>query len=92
LPNVDFNVDIEARYEIKKWSISISDASESEIKKFEGTGEPSRSTKWDLLDSNGNPASFDANYTVIVTVEDEQQNKVSLPQAFRVSKSVDSAE
>lgn len=91
LPDVDLKVKIESRYDIKKWEITIIDATTNEIKKYEGEGEPPSSTKWDLLDNNGSPVPFDADYTVVVTVEDEQKNKVSLPQVLRINKFVEPA-
>lgn len=84
LPNVKFKIQVTSRYLITQWDVKVYDSETNVVKSFEGTGQP-ESITWDLLGQNGNPVPSDATYTVIVTVIDEMNNKVSQPLDMKIT-------
>ncbi|OHD53498.1 MAG: hypothetical protein A2Y33_08450 [Spirochaetes bacterium GWF1_51_8] len=89
MPQVNFQIEVESRYEIINWKIAVYDSAGSEVKKIEGTGMVPKNIKWDLLDNNGKPVALDTTYKITVSVADELDNKISQPAELTVTKAVE---
>ncbi len=83
LPSVKFKIQVTSRYQITQWNVKVFDAQNNVVRSFEGAGQPENIT-WDLIGQDGNPVPSDSTYTVIVTVIDELNNKVSQPLDMKI--------